>query len=208
MRSGRTSDAELAVTLTDPRPGTCLVDIGCGPGVAARLAAQRGANVIGIDPSKPMLGVARRDDRHRTVNWKTGVAESLPLPDHSVDIAWSLSTVHHWPDLSGGLAEVRRVLTGEGSFLATERCVKAGASGYASHGWTSQQAETFAALCESAGFRDLRISRHNTKRGVLLAVLAASPGPGPGPGPGPDERTGPTPGERAWRDSNPQPPDP
>ena len=106
--------------------------------------------------------------------WREGAVESLPLPDHWVDIAWSLSTVHHWPDLTGGLAEVRRVLAVGGGFLATERCVKAGATGYASHGWTSQQAETFAELCESAGFGDPRISRHDTKRGVLLAVLAVS----------------------------------
>jgi len=172
MRSGRTGDAELAMRLTDLGPGTRVVDIGCGPGVAARLAAERGATVFGVDPSDVMLRVARRDDHRRTVTWQKGSAESLPLTDHSLDIAWSLSTVHHWPNLRGGLDEVCRVLAPGGRFLATERRVKPGATGYASHGWTPQQAESFAELCETIGFLEATISNHATSRGMLLAVLA------------------------------------
>jgi ubiquinone/menaquinone biosynthesis C-methylase UbiE len=172
MRSGRTGDAELAMRLTDLGPGTRVVDIGCGPGVAARLAAERGATVVGVDPAEVMLRVARRDDHRRRVTWQEGSAESLPLPDHSVDIAWSLSTVHHWPNVTGGLDEVRRVLAPGGRFLATERRVKRGATGYASHGWTTQQAESFAELCETAGLVDAAVSDHETSRGTLLTVVA------------------------------------
>ncbi len=38
MSTGRTGNAELAIELTELRPGDRVVDIGCGPGVAARLA--------------------------------------------------------------------------------------------------------------------------------------------------------------------------
>lgn len=172
MRSGRTPDAELAIALTDLGPGARVVDIGCGPGVAARLAAERLGVVVGVDPSDVMLGVARIDDRRRMVTWQKGSAEALPVTDHSADIVWSLSTVHHWPNLSLGLREVCRVLAAGGRFVATERCVKAGATGHASHGWTAQQAESFAELCESAGFRDVEISSHVTNRGKLFAVVA------------------------------------
>jgi ubiquinone/menaquinone biosynthesis C-methylase UbiE len=172
MRSGRTADAELAITLTDLRPGKRVVDIGCGPGVAARLAAERRAAVTGVDPAEVMLGVARRDDRHRTVTWRKGSAEALPCRDHSLDIAWSLSTVHHWPSLRGGLEEVLRVLVSGGCFLATERSVKVGVMGYAGHGWTNQQAQSFADSCESVGFRDVKLSDHVTNRGKIFAVLA------------------------------------
>jgi ubiquinone/menaquinone biosynthesis C-methylase UbiE len=172
MRTGRTATAELAVRLTGLSPGERVVDIGCGPGVAARLAAQRGASVTGVDPAEVMLRVARRDDRRGEVDWRHGAAEALPLPDRSCDVAWSLSTVHHWPDLDGGLREVRRVLAGGGRFLATERRVKPGAHGLASHGWTDQQAERFAQQCAAAGFGDVEVTRHETKRGTLLAVLA------------------------------------
>jgi ubiquinone/menaquinone biosynthesis C-methylase UbiE len=174
MSKGRTDNFELAIDLTHVNRGDRVVDIGCGPGVAARLSAQRGAIVIGIDPALVMLRVASRADRHRSVTWRQGVAEELPLPDRSQDVAWSLSTVHHWPNLMAGLAEAGRVLTTDGRFLATERLVDAGATRHASHGWTTQQAERFAELCELTGFRDVKISNHDTSRGVLLAVLASS----------------------------------
>jgi ubiquinone/menaquinone biosynthesis C-methylase UbiE len=172
MRTGRTKNAELAIELTKVKARDRVVDIGCGPGVAARLGAERGAVVTGVDPANVMLRVARRADRHGTVTWRQGTAEALPLPDHSHDVAWSLATVHHWPDLDAGLAEVARVVTTGGCFLATERLAKAGATGLASHGWTAEQAERFAEMCESAGFCNVEVSKHDTGRDVQLAVLA------------------------------------
>jgi ubiquinone/menaquinone biosynthesis C-methylase UbiE len=124
--------------------------------------------VTAVDPADVMLGVARKDDPHQTVTWHTGAAEAIPLTDKSCDVAWSLSTVHHWRDLDVGLAEVRRVLVSGGRFLATERRVKPGATGRAS----PTQAELFADRCAAAGFRDVKVTSHDTRRGVLLAVIA------------------------------------
>jgi 2-polyprenyl-3-methyl-5-hydroxy-6-metoxy-1,4-benzoquinol methylase len=42
------------------RQGTRLLDIGCGAGRALRLAADRGADVSGLDASPGMLETARR----------------------------------------------------------------------------------------------------------------------------------------------------
>ncbi len=172
MRIGRSGDAQLAIDLTALAPGEHVLDIGCGPGVAARVAAARGAVVTGVDPADVMLRVARRDDRHGAVIWKRGAAEALPVPDRSCDVVWSLATVHHWPDLDGGLAEVRRVLRADGRFLAIERRVQPGARGHASHGWTDRQAAAFADRCREACFELVAVTSHETKRGVLLAVLA------------------------------------
>jgi SAM-dependent methyltransferase len=36
-------------------------------------------------------------------------AEALPFDDDSFDAAMALQTVHHWPDMEAGLAELRRV---------------------------------------------------------------------------------------------------
>jgi len=172
MSFGRGANAALAMDRTDLVSGDRVVDIGCGPGIAARKAALRGATVTGVDPSEMMLGVARRQDRHRAVTWRAGAAEALPLPDDSCDIAWSLSTVHHWGDLDKGLSEVHRVLSSGGRFLATERRVKPGATGLASHGWSDRQAETFGEHCSSAGFSTVEVTTHDSARGILLAVLA------------------------------------
>jgi 2-polyprenyl-3-methyl-5-hydroxy-6-metoxy-1,4-benzoquinol methylase len=56
---GRDDAARLAIELADLRPGDRLVDVGCGPGVAARRAGDAGAEVIGVDPAPVMLRVAR-----------------------------------------------------------------------------------------------------------------------------------------------------
>jgi ubiquinone/menaquinone biosynthesis C-methylase UbiE len=172
MSFGRHDAAELAMNRTGLESGDRIIDIGCGPGIAARQAALRGATVTGVDPADIMLAVARRADRKRAVTWRRGAAEALPLSDSSCDVAWSLSTVHHWRDLDKGLSEVHRVLTTAGRFLATERRVKPDATGLASHGWTDGQAEAFGELCSSAGFATVEVTRHHSERGIVLAVSA------------------------------------
>src|SRR4051812_41068912 len=59
MSVGRDRDARLAARLSGLGPGDVVIDIGCGPGVAARHAASLGAKVIGVDPASVMLRVAR-----------------------------------------------------------------------------------------------------------------------------------------------------
>lgn len=164
----------LAVELAQVSQGDRVVDIGCGPGGAVRAAARRGATVAGIDPAPVMLRVARAVTHARSnVTWSQGSAERLPLSDGWATVAWSLRTVHHWKDLTAGLAEVRRALAPGGRFLVLERGVRPGATGLASHGWTEQQAESFAARCRAAGFDGVRIDRHPHGRGMVWAVRAA-----------------------------------
>lgn len=150
-----------------------VVDIGCGPGNSVRAAARRGASVIGVDPARVMLGVARLVTRNRaSIMWLQGSAEDLPLPEHSATVVWSVATVHHWADVTAGLVEVRRVLSPGGRFFAIERCVRPGATGLASHGWTDQQAESFAACCRTAGLDDLRIETVDRGRRAVHVVKA------------------------------------
>ena len=175
---GRRAAAELALELTGTGPRDDVVDIGCGPGVAVRRAAARGASsAVGVDPAAVMLRVARALTRASrrpasTVRYQEGTAEALPLPDGSATVAWSLATVHHWHDLDAGLTEVRRVLRPSGRFLAIERQVEPGATGLASHGWTNEQAYLFAQRCRTAGFTSISIDRHQPGPRRLLSVLA------------------------------------
>jgi SAM-dependent methyltransferase len=148
-----------------------VVDVGCGPGNAARAAARFGAHVTGIDPARVMLRVARAFTRKRAaIDWVEGAAENLPLPDGSATVVWALATVHHWKDVGEGLAEAHRVLAREGRLVAIERRVSPGATGLASHGWTEQQAESFAAMCRAAGFDKVRIDEHRAGRRAVWAV--------------------------------------
>jgi ubiquinone/menaquinone biosynthesis C-methylase UbiE len=177
MLIGRGSVARLATDLTNAGPDDHVVDVGCGPGGAARAAARRGARISAVDPAPVMLRLARTVSRTRHgITWLEAAAEALPLPDESATILWSIATVHHWPDLDGGLAEAFRVLQPGGRLLAIERRTRPGARGLASHGWTDHQAESFAEHCRNAGFIDTRTETHRLRRQYQLAVLATRPG--------------------------------
>jgi ubiquinone/menaquinone biosynthesis C-methylase UbiE len=169
-------NARLAVDLASVSDADRVVDIGCGPGNAARAAARRGARVVGVDPDPVMLRLARvvtRDDPR--ITWSQGSAEALPVPDGGATVVWSLKTVHHWKDVTAGLAELRRVLAPSGRLLVMERRVEPGATGLASHGWTEQQAESFAAQARAAGFDGVRVDQRPQGRGAVWVVRADQP---------------------------------
>jgi ubiquinone/menaquinone biosynthesis C-methylase UbiE len=123
-----------------------------------------------------MLRVARTVTRGRDgIKWAEGVAEDLPVPTGSATVVWSLATVHHWQDVTKGVAEAYRVLAPAGRVLAIERQVAAGATGLASHGWTEQQAEAFATYCRSAGFGDVAVEGRGAGRRAVWAVHGVKP---------------------------------
>ena len=176
MTVGRQGDARFAASLGGVGPNDVVIDIGCGPGVAVRHAADLGASCVGIDPAAVMLRVARRLTRSSAVRYLDGTAEALPVTDDSASVAWSIATVHHWNSIEAGLGEVRRVLRSGGRFVAIERLTPAGATGHASHGWTEEQAQAFSEACRERGFIDVRIEHgQRNARQQLIAVVATRP---------------------------------
>lgn len=176
MVLGRTGDARLAQRLSGLGSDDTVVDVGCGPGTAARGAARLGASVVGVDPAPAMLRVARLLTRSSLpVRYLRGSAEALPLPDASASVVWSLAAVHHWADLDTGLREVRRVLRPGGRFVAIERHTQPGAQGLASHGWTDAQADALAQRCTDSGFTDVHVAQHQYGRRSTVSVTATAP---------------------------------
>lgn len=174
MLVGGRRQARLAVELARVSGTDDVVDIGCGPGDAVRAAARTGARVTGVDPSPLMLRLARTVTRNQpTVAWAQGTAENLRLPDSSATVAWSVKTVHHWKDVTAGLAEVKRVLAAGGRFLVIERQVRPDSTGLASHGWTDEQVQAFKAECRAAGFDTVDVGKHVHGRTTLWAVQAS-----------------------------------
>lgn len=167
--------ARMVVEIAAPTRADHVVDIGCGPGAVVGAAAGRGARITGVDPSPTMLRLARLFVRGPSVRWAEGTAENLPVPDDTATMAWAVATVHHWPDVTAALTEIGRVLAPGGRFLTVERHVAAGATGLASHGWTEDQAQSFADQCRAAHFTDLRLDRHTAGRHTFLAVHATRP---------------------------------
>lgn len=158
------SKARLAADTAQLSSADHVVDVGCGPGTAARVAARRGARVTGVDPASTMLRIARLvTPRRSPITWSVGTAEALPVPDGSATVVWALATVHHWQDVDKAVAEARRVLVPGGRMIAIERQSPPDATGLASHGWTRQQAESFASLCRDTGFDDVSVAEGGGK---------------------------------------------
>lgn len=97
------------------RPGHRVLDVGCGTGVLGREVTSRtgpGGVVVGLDPSPGMLEVARR--LAPSVDWRQGVAESLPFPDRSFDAVVSQFGLMFFDDRRQALREALRVLVPRG----------------------------------------------------------------------------------------------
>jgi ubiquinone/menaquinone biosynthesis C-methylase UbiE len=172
---GRDADATLAIRLAGLVAGDRLVDVGSGPGLAARRAASLGADVVAVDPASMMLRVGRLANRAKGLRYAKGTAEAVPVADGWATVVWSLATVHHWPDIDAGLREVGRVLAPGGRFVAIERRTTPGARGLASHGWTRAQADAFAARCETSGLTATVAEHADGNRGAALSVVALAP---------------------------------
>ena len=87
-------------------PGTSLLDIACGSGLAARLAAGMGATVSGVDASAELLAVASA--RTPDADLRLGSMFELPWPDASFDAAISINGI--WGGCERALDEAFRVL--------------------------------------------------------------------------------------------------
>lgn len=79
-----------------------VIDIGTGTGIGARLIAQRGVSVIGIDPGFEML----RAGSERSI---AGTAEQLPARSAAADLL-TVFNAFHWFKPRPFFDEVRRVL--------------------------------------------------------------------------------------------------
>ena len=173
---GRGDDADLAIDVAGVGPGDDVVDIGCGPGVAARRAAARGAaSVVGVDPAAVMLRVARlrpRPPSGRPVPGRHGRGASAPrrVRHRGVVVGDGAPLGRHRPGSGGGPAGAApgRALPGD------RATVQPGASGLASHGWTPAQADLFAEQCRRAGFSGPEVEQHRLRGGrrPVLSVLA------------------------------------
>ncbi len=85
-------------------------DVGCGTGISALLLAQRGANVIGIDPNADMLTEARkRAPKQFSLEYRPGEAQRTGLGDRSVDLVLCAQSFHWFPALKA-LREFHRIL--------------------------------------------------------------------------------------------------
>ncbi len=90
--------------------GSRVLDCGCGAGRFARMAADRGAAVAGIDAAEELIAIASA--RSPEGEFRVGELEALPWPDHSFDVVTGFSAFQFADDKARALSEARRVARG------------------------------------------------------------------------------------------------
>ena len=125
MAQGNVYDAQWTITLLDIQPHDRVLEIGFGPGVSTQLAVEKASKgfVAGIDHSQTMVRVASRRNadaiRSGQLELKQGEVSSLPYPDESFDIAYSLHSIYFWQNPVDCLREIKRVLKPDGLLAIT-----------------------------------------------------------------------------------------
>ncbi len=178
--------AQVVVERAGIAAGEDVVDVACGTGNAALLAAERGARVVGVDGAWRLLEVAR--ERARTqglvLDLRAGDLLALPVDDDAADVVLSVFGVIFAEQPSSALREVARILRPSGRALITAwipagpidamiaamgRIVRRVAAGPPAPRFPWADAEAVAALAGEAG-----LALDDTTQ-AKLAIRAASP---------------------------------
>jgi SAM-dependent methyltransferase len=170
--------AEELLAVASPKPGEQVLDVACGTGVVARLAAQHvgpSGTVVGFDLNPAMLAVARAlpPPQGARIEWREGNVSAIPLPDAAFDLVLCQQGLQFFPDRPATLREMRRVLVRGGRLalsawrpmqyspgftaLATAlgRCIASEAAALMQNPFALGSAEELRTLLIGAGFGDI-----------------------------------------------------
>jgi SAM-dependent methyltransferase len=210
--------APRVLDLAAPVGGERVLDVACGTGVVARLAAERvgpDGQVVGLDLNPGMLAVAAGlPVQGAPTGWVQADAGRLPFQDRSFEVVCCQLGLQYVPDRAATLVEMARVLTPGGRLAAMVwRSIDrspgfaglaealdrhlgpaVGAIMRAPFGLGDEGA--LRGLVAGAGFQDVGVDRQagtvrfGSAREFLLAQGAGSPLAGPIGAAGPEARAG------------------
>ena len=107
-------------SMLPPVAGRAVVDLGCGDGQLGReLAAMGASSVLGIDPSRRMLALAKDRTFDHRIRYLQAFAEDVTLPAASVDIVVSSLALHYVAELDELLARLAAWLRPGGWLVAS-----------------------------------------------------------------------------------------
>ena len=196
--------ARYLIELVALKGGERVLDVACGTGIVARIAAERVGNsgtVIGLDLNEGMLEVARTasSNIHPIIEWRKGDVKEIPFEDSSFDVGFCQQGLQFFPDKVAALQEIHRVLKSNGRLAlsamrpikhnpsyailaeALERHIGADAGLMMRSPFLSLNTDDLRDLFVTAGFNDLRILisigsvRYHSIKEFVLREAASSP---------------------------------
>lgn len=112
---------EAAMARVRPWAGATVLDVGCGTGFHLPTWARTAARVVGVEPHPPLAALARRRTRRLdNVSVLDGTAQTLPVPDASVDVVHARWAYFFGPGCEPGLAELDRVVRRGGAAFVVD----------------------------------------------------------------------------------------
>lgn len=100
--------------------GETWLDIGSGPGLITRLAAERNYHAIGIDTDPQMVAAAKRIARRKNSPAEFELGDFTSLPAESAQVVSAASLLAVLPDREAGLLSLWRLLRPGGTLLIVE----------------------------------------------------------------------------------------
>jgi ubiquinone/menaquinone biosynthesis C-methylase UbiE len=197
--------APILIGLAHPKPDERVIDIACGTGIVARMAATKvgpGGVVVGVDLNPGMLNLARSlktAGDAASVQWQEASADKLPFPDGSFDVAYCQLGLQFFADRPAALSEMRRVLSAKGRLAVMvwsgiqespgfealanilERNVSPAAAAIMSAPFGLSDAGEFGKLVSDAGFREVTVQQRigvvefPSVERFVLSYVAGSP---------------------------------
>jgi ubiquinone/menaquinone biosynthesis C-methylase UbiE len=121
-------DLEIDFGLEHIRDGDAVLDVGCGPGVALRVYAQkRRIDAFGIDYAENMVAFAKRQTVEEApslvIDYRHASVTQIPFPGASFDVVTShrcLMALLDWGRQKAALLEIARVLKPGGQLVLME----------------------------------------------------------------------------------------
>ena len=159
------------------RAGERVLDVACGTGIVARLAAgEAGPNgkVAALDVNPGMIAVGRAATGAETsIEWHEADAQSMPLPDEEFDVVLCQMGLQFMPDRERALREMHRVTAPEGRVLvnmpgppgpafavlaeAMANQIAPEAAGFVQRVFSLHDADEIRQLMSSVGFDEVRV---------------------------------------------------
>lgn len=109
----------LTLQEVDASHGELILDVGCGRAVDGARLWEKGAQVVGLEPSHVMIARAKEylSQRNARVALAQGVGENLPFKPHSFDKVMCKGALDHFFSPSKTMEEIARVLKPDGEMI-------------------------------------------------------------------------------------------